>query len=57
MKKITRKEYLKPTSEGIEMAPAEMIAISGVGGDTEGDFEFGGRGESNRERSEWGDLW
>jgi hypothetical protein len=52
-----RKEYIKPTHEEIEIAPMEMVAMSGVGSDTEGDFEFGGRGESNCRRGEWGNLW
>lgn len=52
-----KETYTKPTCKIIGIAPMEMLAMSGEGSDTEGDFEFGGRGESNRKRGEWGNLW
>lgn len=52
-----KETYTKPTCEVMRIASMEILAMSGEGSDTEGDFEFGNRGESNRRRGEWGDLW
>ena len=59
MRERPREKYIKPSCEVVEMAPVEMIAMSGEGSDTDDDFEFGGERtfESNRNRGEWGDLW
>lgn len=60
-KALTRKAYVKPTCETIEIEPLEIIAMSGEGNDTEGDYEFGEREEpgfvNERNRGEWGNLW
>lgn len=58
-KREYREGYIKPTCEVIEIDTMEMLAASGEGSDTEGDYEFGERtGFTNeRNRGEWGDLW
>ena len=58
---FSKETYTKPTCEAMKIATLEMLAASGEGKDTEGDFEFGERDESmfqsTRRRGEWGNLW
>ena len=58
---VPKETYTTPTCKVVEIAPMEMLAVSGEGSDTDGDHNFGERGEdgfqSTRRRGEWGNLW
>jgi hypothetical protein len=52
-----KKEYVKPTSEEIQIETSQMItsSITGYAPDSD-DSEFGAPAKASR-RGEWGNLW
>ena len=62
-KHTTKKAYIAPAIEVIELEPSFMIANTGVGSEDPDMPGFGGDsgggmdGDANRHRGEWGNLW
>ena len=55
-KQKTKRLYIPPSMNILEIECEFMLAMSGQGIDTDGNHDFGGRGVNER-RGQWGNLW